>query len=251
MIGGGNDGRRGLGKVFTGWCQHIDATATSASAPGGVDVFAQYRHPGPPVTLHRQFFMFTRSGPAGTTFLPPPAAPPVVDACPMMDCSDVGTGGTGGDTCTGQWGGSGPSNAPIPKVNKPIGAEWTVETFDPPGVGLGPAHPGFPGSVMVAFRFNLDFRVDLVFWTNQTSVPGAANAPSCRQYSSVQTDRWNVRFAVNFDLATGAVIGPLPAVRVNLIKDPNPLRRATPVDGMSLETRAPVALNVFSLDATA
>jgi len=53
----------------------------------------------------------------------------------MMDCSDTATGGTGGDTCTGQWGGSGPPNTPIPKVNKPLGQEWTVETFDPEAAG--------------------------------------------------------------------------------------------------------------------
>jgi hypothetical protein len=34
-------------------------------------------------------------------------------------------------------------------------------------------------------------------------------------------------------------------------KDANPKRLAQPVDGFNLEVRAPIALNVFSLEATA
>jgi len=66
LIGGGRDGLLGLDEVFTGWCQHIAATGTSASAPQGLDIFAQYQMPAPPPpppATHRQFFMFTRTGP--------------------------------------------------------------------------------------------------------------------------------------------------------------------------------------------
>jgi hypothetical protein len=248
VTGGGTDGKRGLDCLFAGWCQHIGPTATSASAPPGLDIFAQYRDPAGP-TLHQRFFIFTNSGAAGTVFGPPPAAAPVVEACPVLDVTPAGADGTGGDSCTGQWGGHGSFTA-IAKTDKAVGQEWVVDTLDSPSVGHGPAHGSFPGT-LVAFRFNIDFRVDLVFWTNVSKVSTPSAHAANRLYSSVQTNNWTVRFAIAFNPVTGAPVGAVPAVGVVMTKDGSPTRLATPVDGMALETRHPLALNLFSVDATA
>ena len=264
VIGGGEDGRRGLDQVFGGWGQHIGPTGTSASAPPGLDIFARYRNQGPVAppalppapTFHQQFFIFTRSGPAGTTFGPGGAAP-VVEAAPVLDVTPLGAGadGVGGDSCTGQWGGHG-SKTPIAKNNKSIGQEWVVDTLDSPGVGLGATHPNFPAppggtSVLIEFRFSIDFRVDLLFWTNRGKVSTNSADPAPRLYSSVQTNNWAVRFAITFNHATGAPAAGVPRVATTMKKDPKPKRKATPVVGTGLETRFPTALDLFSVDATA
>ncbi len=264
VIGGGNDGRRGVNRVFAGWCQHIGPTGSSASVPPGLDIFARYRFdppappppppaapPAPPAPLfRRQFWIFTQSGPAGTTFGPPPAAAPVIEACPVLDVTNMGADGTGGDTCTGQWGGHGPFT-PIVRANKTIGQEWTVDTLDSPSVGLGPVHPHLPGSRMIEFRFGIDFRVDLVFWTNITGVANATGDAADRLYSTVQTNNWSVQFSINFDPTTGNPVGAVTPVSLRMSKDPSPTRRAAPVQGIGLETRFPIALDTISVDATA
>ncbi len=270
VIGGGDDGLRGLDRVFSGWCQHIDASGTSASAPQGLDIYAQYRFqppapppppvvpgvpappppPLPPPVFHEQFFIFTQSVPAGAAFGPAPAAAPVVEICPVLDVTPLnapGVNGAGGDSCTGQFGGHG-SFTPIVPVVKPIGQEWTVDTLDSPSVGLGAAHPFFPGS-MVAFRFNINFRVDLLFWTNFALSATPTGDVADNLYTSVQTNNWTVAYGVNFDPATGAIIGAAPAVTVTMNKDGSPTRRATTVEGLGLETRAPLALRLFRRSA--
>ncbi|APR88255.1 hypothetical protein A7982_13604 [Minicystis rosea] len=254
VTGGGQDGLRGLNRLFAGWSQHIVATPTSASVPQGIDIFGQYQVSMPPLlssiippTFHQAFFVLA----------PPPASvltPPVPVSCPVLDCSNQTTGGTGGDTGTGQWGGIGPLTTPMPTVTKALGQEWTVDTSDSPGLPLpsgvlmSATHP--LGGNLVAFRFNLDFRVDLLFWTNMTSSSGATNSPAERLYASVQTNHWFVRFALNFDPTTGAPIGPIPPVAITMKKDTNPLRLATPVEGSGLEVRFPVALNLLRVDNT-
>jgi hypothetical protein len=249
VTGGGADGRRGLDSVFAGWCQQIGPTATSTSVPPGLDVYAQYQDPGPPPVLHQRFFIFTQTGVAGTVFGPPPAAAPVVEACPVLDVTPTGTDGTGGDSCTGQWGGHGSLTA-IATTIKTVGEEWVVDTLDSPSVGHPAAHGSFPGT-LVFFRFNIDFRVDLLFWTNITKVSTPSPDSACRLYSSVQTNNWTVRFSISFNPGTGLPIGAVPAVGIVMTKDASPTRRATPVDGLGLETRFPIALNLFSTDATA
>jgi hypothetical protein len=263
VTGGGENGRRGLDQVFSGWGQHIGPTATSASAPPGLDIFARYQRQAPAVglgpppapTMHRKFFVFTRSGAAGTVF--GPGAPLVVEAAPVLDVTPLGAGldGVGGDSCTGQWGGHGSLN-PITKTNKTVGQEWVVDTCDSPSVGHGATHPNFPAPIggwcrMVEFRFNIDFRVDLLFWTNKSKVAVNSADPAARLYSSVQTNNWTVRFALSFNPVTGAAVGAVPAVKIKMTKDGNAKRRSTPVDGMGLETRFPTALDLFSTDASA
>jgi hypothetical protein len=111
-------------------------------------------------------------------------------------------------------------------------------------------HPSFAGT-LVQFRFNIDFRLDLVFWTNITKVATPSPDAACRLYSSVQTNNWTVRFSIRFNPVTGAPVGAVPAVAIVMTKDGKPKRRATPVDGMALETRFPTALGMLSVDSTA
>jgi hypothetical protein len=261
LVGGGPDGRRGLNQVFAGWCQQIGPTGTSASVPPGLDIFARYQNQAPAVlpapppapTIHRKFFVFTQSvgGPVFTAAAPVPEVAPVLDVTPL----GVGADGVGGDSCTGQWGGHGPFS-PVTKTNKSIGQEWTVDTLDSPSVGHGATHPKFPApaggtSRMIEFRFNIDFRLDLLVWTNKSKVAINSAHPAPRLYSSVQTNNWTVRFSIAFNPLTGMPTAPAAAVAVVMTKDAAPRRRSVPVVGLGLETRFPTALGLFNQDATA
>ena len=299
LTGGGDDGRRGLDRVFAGWGQHILASGTSQSAPAGLDIFARFQHnppappagpgkppnPAPPPVFHREFFIFTATRRNSSLFGPPPAAAPVVEACPLLDVSPGvvqaaglipvnNVDGKGGDSCTGQHGSHGPLT-PLQKggatptiVDLALGQDWTVDTFDSPGsnnpVVQANHFGGLPGQ-MIEFRYNIDFRVDLLVWTNQAGVSTATADPSNRLYSTVQTNTWNVRYQINFNppLPAGSpayagppagapgqpVGGVVPPVTLTMNKDASPTRRAKAVDGTNLETRFPSALSLFSVDA--
>jgi hypothetical protein len=102
---------------------------------------------------------------------------------------------------------------------------------------------------MVAFRFNINFRVDLLFWTNFALSATPTGDPADNMYTSVQTNTWTVGYGAAFDPATGVILGAAPAVSVTMVKDAAPTRRAKTVEGLGLETRAPLALRLFKRSA--
>jgi hypothetical protein len=261
VIGGGDDGRRGLDMLFAGWMNNELDTG-----PNGEDAVATYTHtpppvmgvPVPPVLRYR---IGVRVNPAACPpvnpatnacdFLPGGAAVPAAwDMGPVLDTSINVSAGTGGNTVVGTEGAIGPP-IPIVKINLPIGQRWTVEMWDSPGDSAPTTHGGFAPTRLVAYRFNLDFRTDLVFWTNTAKVAAvtAANESAHRLYSTVQTNTWRVRAAVNFD-ATGTAIAPVPATAtVTLNKDANANRLAIPLDSQPAETRGPQLLSMLAVDA--
>jgi hypothetical protein len=167
----------------------------------------------------------------------------------VLDTSINAGAGTGGNTVVGTEGAIGPP-VPIVKTALPIGQRWTVEMWDSPGDRAPANHGGYAPTRLVAYRFNLDFRTDLVFWTNTTKTAAAtgANEASHRLYATVQTNTWRIRTALAFDAAGNAIAPPANA-NVNLIKDPNPRRLATPLEGQVAETRGPQLLSMLAIDA--
>jgi hypothetical protein len=267
VIGGGDHGRRGLDMLFAGWMNNeID------TGPNGEDAVATYTHTpaplpvpaGPPIPLPAvpRYRISVRVNPAvqpavnpatgACDFLPGgPAAPAAWDMGPVLDTS-MAAAGIGGWTVVGTEGPTAPGPPiPIVKANVQPGQRWTVEMWDSPGDSAPTTHGGFAPTRLVAYRFNLDFRTDLVFWTNTAKAPAAtaANEPGHRLYSTVQTNTWSIRAAVNFDVA-GAAIAPVPATAtVTLNKDANPNRLATPLDSQPAETRGPQLLSMLAVDA--
>ena len=126
------------------------------------------------------------------------------------------------------------------------------------GVCTAPS-PFFPTN-LVQFRFNLNFRCDLVFWTNIQGPPfvpaptpgpvstplSAAPDPACCLYASVQTNQWTIRYQANFSpIAPFAQTGGV-APTMGITLDPQPKRTALPA---TIEARFPAALNVLALNA--
>ena len=290
VIGGGSDGKRGLDSVFGAWIQNIVPTPGSP-APGGntMDWGADYQvsvpHDGGPPTVqnHHQFILTTQEGGAGGAFLPPPNPPPHYTPTPILDVSNFPNAGMGGVLPAGA-GAPGPNalaKVAIPSGGPvPSGEQWTVEFWDPPGVTFPSRHPAFPTAQMTAYRFNVDFKIDLCFWTNNQPAaralappagwnppgvalapgwptvagaivaingPGVVPDPACCLYASVYSNTWNVRLSLRFALAApfaSTVVTPF-AVSVT----PEMVSRiARPV--ANLEVRFPTVHVFICFDAT-
>jgi type VI secretion system secreted protein VgrG len=268
VYGGGGDGRRGLTSLFGGWVNNELAVPGSPTAPRGEDVVAEYRHaPGAPapVQTHRRISIWTRSVAAGTVIAPAGAAP-VLLAGPLLDVSPFGNEGTGGNTCIGTETPAAPGPPPPPaagqhrgiqKQNIPgetIGQRWRIRMYDSPGDHCPAAHGHHPGQ-LVSYRFNLNFRSDLCFWTNTSGNRGATAHAACRLYASVLSNRWYIRISYTFNAVTG--VSAHPAHRIWMNRDtriaaggsPPPGPTATPVEGSGLEVRHPISLRVLATDA--
>jgi hypothetical protein len=262
VIGGGADGRRGLNpaRVFGGWINNeLDAATGTRPNPSGEDVVSEYfdttpAPPAPPLTHTRISVWVIGGGTFG------PAAAPVLVPGPVLDCTNFANNGSGGNLCVGTEGAVGPPGGITKTVvaaaaANPGGELWTINMFDSPGDTCPAAHGALPGTLS-SYRFNIDFRSDLCFWTNIRGLPGPTPGPvttaaspapdsACCLYSSVQTNRWNIRFAMAFNPATGAVVGAIPTITINHTRDPAPTRRARPV--APVEVRFPVSLNLLGI----
>jgi hypothetical protein len=289
LIGGGPQGRWGVDsaapvpqRVFAGWSQCIEHSnifrdyLDLTSVPPKHHIERYIFTTNPPVPLGRGVFCAVGTGPAAAPYTSTNAAPALAKL-PVLDVSPFAPNvGTGGNTCVGTECASGPGppippglattnlQAGIATVNLPTagnalayGQDWTVEQWDAPGMGAIPSAILFAGN-LVEFRFDLDFRTDLVVWTNVTGVPGATNDAANRLYASVQTNRWTVRFRVTFDPPGSATAGTArvkTALVFRMAKDANPTRRAHSLQGRPAtegreEQRFPIALNCYSIDAT-
>jgi hypothetical protein len=250
VIGGGNDGRRGLDRVFAGWINNGLAVGSSITRPRGEDAVAEYQQTtAPGATMTRRRVSILTSTGAGSTFLPGGGAPTPV-RMPVLDTTNFGNEGTGGNRAVGCEGAVGPPT-PIQKRNVAIGQRWRVQMWDSPGDSCPPQHDADPGPgttwPLTGYRFNLSFRSDLCFWTNSSRAAGATRHAACRLYVSVLTNHWDIRISHRFNPATGAGTPGRRTLRMR--RDPTPTRRGVPVKGSGLEVRAPIYLNLLATDA--
>ena len=246
LIGGGDDGKRGLDQVFGAWSNN-ELNCPTSPGPGnlGEDVTHTFRrrNPPPPAPANpqartRSFWRLDGTETSG----------------PMLDAGAFSrpNRGTGGNTCTSTNG-----RAPVEPAGTAdpsgIGERREYQNPDSPGGGILLEHPNDTGVTPAVnrrtlrnFKFNIDFRCALLFWTNRDKVPGNVDKPACRLYSTVSTNSWTVRFESSFDdnFAATAVV----AQTIALVKDANATRRATPVDASGLETRAPGGVDVLVVD---
>jgi hypothetical protein len=273
VIGGGNDGLRGLNQVYGGWVQHIFLVGIKATynLPAPPPPFPI--PPGvipPPKRTHQYAFVSNlpdKTHPGqyhyiGSTESAVSAADtavciktaPSIDPAIILDVTNFGSEGTGGDSCVGTAGFQGGTTGthgggyPAP-VARPIGQQWRREMWDAPGINCRTNHIS-AGGTLASFRFNLGFRTDLCFWTSTDIKPdptptGVAN----RLYVSVYRCTWTPDFEIVFDPATGA--GNITtAPKIPVTKNQSAANgRAVPVEGFALETRGPCALDWYAVDA--
>lgn len=245
LIGGGPTGVAGLDQVFLGWVNNeLDAnTPTRPVAAGGEDVVSSYLDTtGAAPTTHTRISVWMQG-----------AVGPL--AGPVLDTTNFGDEGTGGNRCVGTEGAVGPRivHALAAPLGTPgnVGKSLQVEMWDSPGDDCPPALTALPGA-LTNYRFNLDFRSDLLVWTNSqrtptptprpvTSPASPAPHPACCLYATVQTNTWSIRFVHNF----GALAAAVPAGVVALIADGNPTRLAARIT--TTEVRFPISLRLLSI----
>ena len=176
LTAGGPTGRRGLDRAFAGWIQDIPVDlGCTADYTGG----------------HTVRYAFSRAPhPASKNILPGAAAPAFIST-PIIDSN---LGANGGVTV-------GSNSQVLTRSDLALGQRLLVRDVDSPGLAYFVRHPGFAGSTLTAFRFNLDFRVWLSVWTNGDGIympPAAAPAvaPASvaeRTYSVVYQFDWILR----------------------------------------------------------
>lgn len=286
VVGGGQDGRRGLDRLFPGWINNLSYA----------NVTAIYRDPAnlnpSPNDLRREQLVFASNRPiqwdrtvvfVGTN--PPPPSPsdytfipglpdriefPILDTSPFGGLLD--DEGTGGDRAVGLEGAHNrppvaknnpPSSGPQPGVVKndlPIGQTWEVHMWDAPSRSAFPNHFIFNNFILDSFRYNLKFRSDLCFWTNKNSDPKPLPWPimgpnpgppyaACCLYATVQTNTWEIDFYIEFDRNTHVGQIKIPGI-ITLAKDSNPTRLAIPVAGQYFEVYRPISYRLQSWDAS-
>lgn len=239
VISGGQDGQREMDKLFAGWVNNEvveDARSMYQSPPGPIRT---RRSVWSTVPAHTPFQTITAPGPA--------YAP---QAGPVLDCTNFGSEGTGGNTCVGTEGAVGPPaiNRDLGPATGSLGKKWEIEMWDSPGDGCPAAHESYGGLPLTGYVFNLDFRCDLCFWTNSSAVAGAADHPSCRLYSRVHSSNWQIRLTLAFDPVTGVCTQTVP-LTISLTKNRAETLAAEPVEGSGLEVRSPISLNLLLVDA--
>ena len=259
VIGGGPDGKRGLDKVFGGWIQHIFLNGilnTYEIMPG---------------TLRSHRYIFASNLPDGTHpgqyhYIGAAEAPvdpaeagvcigtaPAIDGSPILDVTPYPDSGTGGDSAvgsTGFQGGATANHGGYPAATaRPMGERWTRDMWDAPAIGCSAGHMSAGGN-LVRFKFHLGFRTDLCFWTNLNRSPNADLAPTAvanRLYSAVYSNTWTPEYEVTFDAVTGAsTVVTVPKVPITSVQT-RPDGHAGPL--LNMETRAPVALAWYAVDA--
>jgi hypothetical protein len=178
-----------------------------------------------------------------------PGVPYAPQPGPVLDCTNFGGEGLGGNSCVGTEGAPGPPiiNRTAPQPAGAMGQTWIVEMWDSPGDSCPPAHESYPGKPLARYRFDLDFRCDLVFWTNSSKAAGATADPANRVYSRVYDTTWTIRLDVGFNaLGVAAVATPLTISLTKLSAD---VTRAVPVAGTGLEVRHPISLKLLLVNA--
>jgi hypothetical protein len=236
LIGGGGNGRRGLTQVFAGWINNESANEDIAGSYVDNTV-------APPQN-HRNFSVFasnralaTGGSPNNPNFLPVDPAPALV-APPLLDSGRAGAG-SGGDSATLT------SSRVRTRTNTALGQRWLVEAIDSPGDGEGPTHPGFPAAQLVRFRFHLDFRASLCFWTNRTGSSGPTGDVADRLYSVLRQFTWRMRGEWTLVPPAALTVVTAPAITISGASTSSP---PAPAATTPVEVRSPSGLNLLARD---
>jgi len=226
VVGTGASGTTGLDRLFGGW---LNNEMDCPSSPGahGEDVTHTYASWPPDPPEAGQTRCFWRQG---STEI----------AGPVLDSGYAGQG-SGGNSCTGTAGGNN-SAATVSAGLGGLGEQRRYFNVDSPGGGIVLRHPKKNKLIVASFKFNIDFRCALIFWTGSD---GPSKTPCNTLYATAYTNTWNIRSHTTYASATlvETVVTP---VTVTAALDGN--RNTTTLDGTPIETRRPDGLNNLATD---
>lgn len=238
LIGGGADGRRGLGEVFAGWVNTISANPTTVGT---------YLDSGVAPPMNRIVpLVFATNTPATQIFLPPPPPPPppppgpAIAPPPILDTGRTPTPNGGNEATLTS------SRIRVPRTNLPVGQRIIVEAVDSPAIPMFGLHPGFATANLIQFNLGLIFTGFLCLWTNHKPSITATGDPSDRLYGVLRQVDWSLSGRWNINPATGArTIATAPRSRITGRRTFSPL---APAAG-TVEVRPPTALRIIGFDA--
>jgi hypothetical protein len=209
LIGGGQDGRRGVDQVFGGWAQDL---GTLAGLGGGyqnnhldTEVFASNVPPPPhdPSTFYPQ-----------GAYSPLGADPdPQIIAGPLLDSigSSPGTGGNSSLVASSAY----QDAATSPRLGK----RKLITAFDAPRQGFLAKHPIDMVSQLTQIQHNLPFNSFLTLWTSvggvvdpndttHTPPPGVSGTVIAdRTYGVILGQPWNIGSVISVDAAGNGTLG--------------------------------------------
>lgn len=244
IVGGGEDGTRGLDRVFAGWVNNESANENIVGTFTDSTVAPPVNHASSSIFASNSA---VASG-ANNTFLPGDPAPVLV-APPLLDSGRPGAG-AGGNTAT-LTSSRITSRANLRTALAPaaVGQRLLVEAVDSPGDGEGPNHPGFAAAQLVRFHFGLTFSAFLSLWTNLAANIGATGDSADRLYSVLRQVDWNMNGEWTITPATGAIAQAIaPTVTITAGNTSAPPAAAVTTNE---EVRPPTGLNLLARDARA
>jgi outer membrane protein OmpA-like peptidoglycan-associated protein len=244
LVGGGDDGLRGVDRVFAGWVNNESANETVLGTFLDSTVAPPVNHTSASVFVSN---IGSANGP-GPSFLPTDAAPALL-APPLLD-TGRNPGGRGGDTaCLRSSRIRTRTTLRTAAAPAAVGQRLLVEAVDSPSDGENRVHPGFPAARLVRFRFGLTFRASLCFWTNASLASGATGDPADRLYVVLRQLNWTQAGEWTINPATGVitqVTAPSTLIASRVLHNP-----VTTVASSNAEVREPRALAVIARDARA
>lgn len=228
FVGGGPAGLRGLDRTYGAWINNEIALE---------DVTGLYQNG------HTVLSVFsTTAGP----FVPGGAAPAII-APPFLDAgwqnaAGAWSGGLGGPSA---WLNSGRHGT---TVNQPLGQRVLVETVDSPAQQYSGTHPGFAGSRLTGYRFNMWFRSYLAVWSDIRPVVNyaATTRSTERTYSILYEVPWNIQGEWTVDASGLSTRVSAPTVTMGRTTTHDPRDRASRT---GVEVRFPVGLSLLQDDA--
>jgi len=202
VVGGGADGRLGLDRLKSGWCNNSLEYTDLGTYASGATMKEYLTHDD---AVFTNPFHMNKVTIAGT--LPQAMNPALSANMPLLDSgrTDAATGGV-----TVTLGSSAESSAPAA-----LGEQRTVTALDAPNSFADVSFPTAPllGDLLTDYQFDLDFKAYLLVWSGTHSA--APDEAGALLYTSVIEIPWQTR--ATYTLAVPAGGGPLPAMTA----DPN------------------------------
>ena len=210
LIGGFQDGLRGVDRVFGGWVQNMNTP----------DVVASYQN------SHQDSLVFASNIPPNKVFLPTSDDPAIIDG-PLLDTSrgDTGTGdpqpGQGGNTSTMANSAMTPSSTMLS-----LGRRVVIEAADFPSTQFPAIDYAYTTSALTQIRYNLTFNSFLTLWSSAAGVNGGTGAVADRTYAVILRQPWNIISGFTVDSQGNGSPTSMPTA---VTLDPNAAQTYNPV----------------------
>ena len=179
VVGGGADGRLGVDRVYSGWCNNVGPqhtiTGTYENNHSSVRLLSNTD------STHQGVVDYITIA----NNLPQALNPVLAGNHPLLDTGRQNPGTGGATACL-----SSSTDTRQGRQNLALGERRVTEAMDSPGNATMVVHPKFPPSRLTAFTYDVGFRAYCVLWTGTQN--GAPQEPGANLYSVANEIPWNI-----------------------------------------------------------